>query len=79
MEDGHTPLAILHCKTFTPIGNEVTALVGLLTEETEPPPAITLQVPTPTVGVFPDNVVELEDIHNVCEAPALEIVGTLST
>ena len=47
-----TPFAILHCRTFTPKANPVTADVGLLGPVTVPAPTVIAHVPKPVVGVF---------------------------
>ncbi len=66
VEAGHTPLDIVHCNMLlVPVGTLVIVVFGVLGEVMTPPPVITLQVPIPTVGVFPARVVLFVLIHKV--------------
>lgn len=47
MEGAHTPLLIVHCKTWSPGTNPVAVEVGLLIDVIVPPPETTLHVPIP--------------------------------
>ncbi len=71
------PLTIVHCKTLVPIERPLTEEFGELTEVIVDPPVITLQVPTPDVGVFAASIAVVEQM--VVEGPALEMDGTGST
>lgn len=56
-KDGaHVPFEMVHRKVFTPMLKPVTPEVGDEGVVTVPEPAITVQVPVPTVGVFPASV-----------------------
>ena len=57
LDGGHEPLLIVQTKEFAPILKPVTCDTGLPGAVTEPLPAITVQIPVPTVGEFPANVV----------------------
>ena len=46
------PFVIVHTNVFTPVVKPVTPLFGSLAVVTTPVPAITVQAPVPTVGVF---------------------------
>ena len=46
------PFVIVHTKVFTPVVKPVTPLVGLVGVVTVAVPAVTVQTPVPTVGVF---------------------------
>ncbi len=56
------PLVIVQTKVFTPVVNPVTPLVGELGVVTTPVPAVTVQVPVPTTGVFAASVAVGEQI-----------------
>ena len=58
---------------FTPAVNPVTPLVGLVGVVTAPVPAVTVQSPVPTVGVFAAKVAVGEQI--VWSEPAAASVG----
>ncbi len=72
-EAGHTPLEIVHTKEFAPTESPVTPDVGSVGIVTVELPTITVHNPVATVGVFPANVVVVE--QTVPSAPALEVVG----
>ncbi len=60
VEDAHAPLDIVHRKVaLEPTVRPVKPLVGEEGVVIVATPAITLQVPTPTVGVLPANVAVL--------------------
>ena len=67
------PLLIVHTKVFTPVVNPVTPLVGELGVVTAPVPAVTVQAPVPTVGVFAASVAF--GLQMVWSAPAAATVG----
>ena len=55
------PFVIVHTNVFTPVVNPVTPEVGEAGVVTVAVPAVTVQAPVPTVGVFAANVaVELQ-------------------
>ena len=56
VELAQTPFAMLHCNIVVPTVNPVIVELGLFGEVTTPLPDNTLQVPTPTNGVFPFKV-----------------------
>ena len=58
---------------FTPVVNPLTPLVGLVGVVTVAVPAVTVQSPVPTVGVFPAKVAVAAQI--VWSVPALDTVG----
>ena len=62
---------------FTPVVNPVTPLVGLEGVVTVAVPAVTVQSPVPTVGVFAAKVAVAAQI--VWSTPALDTVGSWST
>jgi hypothetical protein len=63
---GQAPLLVMvHCNIFIPNPKFVIVEVGEFTLVTVPLPPITLQVPTPLVGVLPANVVDGELIQTV--------------
>ena len=74
---GQVPLVIVHTNVFTPVVNPVTPDVGLVGVVTVAVPAVTVQAPVPTVGVFAAKVAEAE--HIVWSGPALDTVGSWST
>jgi len=51
-----TPLEVVHRNVLTPVLKPVTPEVGEEGVVTTPVPAITVQVPVPTAGVFPASV-----------------------
>ena len=67
------PLLIVQVNVFTPVVKPVTPLVGLAGVVTAPVPAVTVQSPVPTVGVFAAKVEVGEQI--VWSAPAADVVG----
>ena len=71
---GQVPFVIVHTKVFTPVVNPVAPLVGLVGVVTTPVPAVTVQAPVPTVGVFAAKVEVAEQI--VWSAPAAATVGS---
>ena len=80
VEEGHTPLEIVHCKILlVAVEIAVAVLFGVLLEVMLAAPLNTLQLPTPIVGVFAASIVVLELAHNVCEGPAFATVGIGST
>jgi hypothetical protein len=58
--DGHVPLLIVQTKLFTPTLRFVTPEAGSPKVVTFALPAITVQTPVPTVGVFPARVAVAE-------------------
>ena len=70
---GQVPFVIVHTKVFTPVVNPVTPEVGLFGAVTVAVPAVTVQAPVPTVGVFAANVAVGEQI--VWSGPAAEVLG----
>ena len=73
MDNGQTPLLIVHLKVAEPSGKPMTsesASEGLVIE---PPPLTRLQTPVPTVGVFADN--RKVESQTVRSSPALAGVG----
>ena len=56
MEFGHTPLLIVHSRTFDPNPKLITCDVGDVGVTNNPGPEITFQNPVPTTGVFPASV-----------------------
>ena len=48
----HVPLVMVQVNVLTPAVNPVTPLVGLLGVVTTAVPAVTVQTPVPTAGVF---------------------------
>ena len=49
----------------------------MLSEKLPPAPLIIVQVPAPTVGVLPANVVEVTPQRFTWSAPAFDVVGLL--
>lgn len=76
-EAAHTPLVIVHRKTFAPTDNPLNAEVAEPGTAIVPVPEINVQVPVPVKGTFPANVADEEQI--VWSGPALDVVGTGST
>lgn len=70
---------MLHCKTFVPRPTAVKDVVGLFMLPIVALPVMTLQVPTPLVGVFPASAVVGFKIHNVWLGPAKAMLGAGST
>ena len=56
LDVAHTPLLIIHSNKLDPTLRPVTPDVELEGEVTEAPPAMTVHVPVPTVGVLPASV-----------------------
>ena len=56
------PLLIVQTNVLTPVVKPVTPLVGLVGVVNAPVPAVTVQSPVPTVGVFAANVAFGEQI-----------------
>jgi len=69
-------LLMVHTNVFAPTESPVTPDVGFPGVVTELPPAITVQVPAPVVGVFPARFVDVE--QTVTSGPALATVGDAS-
>ena len=67
------PLLIVQVKVFTPVVKPVTPDVGLLGVVTVAVPAVTVQSPVPTVGIFAASVAVAE--HIVWSEPAAAVVG----
>lgn len=67
----HTPFATVHTNELLPAPKPVAGDDGLLTEETEPPPDPTDQVPVPTDGITAFKVVPEAQI--VWLLPALAV------
>ena len=67
------PLVIVQTNVLTPVVKPVTPLVGLVGVVTTPVPAVTVQTPVPTVGVFAAKVAVGEQI--VWSEPAAATVG----
>lgn len=72
-------MVIVQAKTFVPIPNPVTELVGESEFEITPVPETKVQAPTPTEGKFPFKVVVGEEMQSVWFEPAVAIVGTCLT
>ena len=70
---GQVPFVIVHTKVFTPVVNPVTPEVGLVGAVTVAVPAVTVQAPVPTIGVFAAKVAVGEQM--VWSAPAAATVG----
>ena len=70
------PLLIVHTKVFTPVVKPVTPLVGLVGVVTAPVPAVTVQSPVPTVGVFAAKVAV--ELQMVWSAPAAAAVCSMN-
>ena len=62
VEAGHGALSIVHINTFAPVANPVTPDVGDEGVVIVPAPLTKVQVPVPTVAVFPAKVAEV--LHN---------------
>ena len=73
LDDVHPGLPIVQTNVFAPTERPVTPEVGLPAVVTDAVPAITVQAPVPTVGVFPasDEVGE----QTVWSGPAFAVVG----
>ena len=70
----HVPLVIVQVKVFTPVVNPVTPELGSSGSVTVAVPAVTVQSPVPTSGVFAAKVaVGLQIVWSV---PALDVVGS---
>lgn len=76
-DEGQVPLAIVQTNVFTPTLNPVTTQTGEVAANNEAPPATTVHVPVPIVGVFPFKVEFAEQM--VESKPALATVGNGST
>lgn len=63
LEEGHDPLLVVQTNVLTPTESPVTPDVGLPVVVTEALPAMMVQVPVPTEGVFPARVAV--DAHTV--------------
>lgn len=74
-----TPLLIVHLNVTQPgIVNPVTSELGSVESVIVATPLITVQLPLPTDGVFPESVAVLE-LQSVWSAPVVATVGKLST
>ena len=76
MEEAQTPLLIVHLNVFTPVDKPVTPELGSPGVVTVPEPAITVQLPVPTIGALPASVAVVEQI--VWSGPAFAVVGASS-
>lgn len=65
------PLLMVHSSVLVPDRRPVTVLVSEFMLVTVPPPEVMDQVPIPSVGVLPVNVVLGELIQSVCVDPTL--------
>ena len=75
---GHTPLLIVHTKvSLEPIANPATPLLGSVGLFTVLVPVVTVQLPVPTIAVFPDSVAVVV-LHSVWSPPAFAGVGNSS-
>lgn len=77
IEGGQVPLVIVHLKVLMPILKPLTLEVGEPGVVTVAPPVITVQVPVPTIGLFPASVANAE--QSVWSGPAADVVGAGST
>ena len=68
-------LEIVHLKVFAPTPNPVSPEVGEEGVVIVPEPAINVQVPVPTAGVFPANVAVVTPQAGVWSVPAAATVG----
>ena len=59
---GHTPLLIVHRKTFTPTPNAVIPVVSKVGVVIVPAPDTNVQLPVPTAGVFPFKLIIVAQI-----------------
>ena len=69
-------MVIVQRNVLAPTPNPVTPELGELGAVIVPLPLTKLQMPVPTVGVFPANVVVA--VHNDWSGPALAVVGAAS-
>jgi hypothetical protein len=76
IELGHVPFETVHTKLFAPLLNPLTPLPGEEGFEIVAVPVATVQSPVPVVGVLAPSVAE--EVHKVCEVPALAVVGFTS-
>ena len=72
------PLEMVHTKAFTPVVKPVTPLLGSFAVVTAPVPAITVQAPIPTAGVFAAKVAVVA-LQMFWSVPAFAKVGIAST
>ena len=79
VEGTQTPFAIVHCNVFKPKPKPVTVELGLLGLVITPLPLVIDQVPIPIVGVFPDNMVDGDEIQRVWLEPAIALLGAAFT
>ena len=79
VEAAHTPLEIVHCAMVVPVVNPVKLEFALLGVTIVPLPETIFHTPVPTLGIFAFNTVLPVLTQMVCDGPALETVGTLST
>ena len=73
------PLVMVHTRLLVPTPRLVAALLPRLILVTEPVPAITDQLPVPSVGVLPLRVTLPGTVHTVWLTPTLAVVARLST
>ena len=74
-EEGQAELLMLHSKIFGPTASAVRPVVAEVADVIDPPPAIKLHKPVPTVGVFPKIVAVGEVIQTDWLALATAVVG----
>lgn len=70
-------MVIVHLKTLLPKPNALTADVAEIGFAMLPRPAIKVQFPCPTTGMFAERFPELEQI--ICFGPAIAVLGLAST
>ena len=73
VDGAHVPLEIVHTKVFTPTLTPVIVVVGKVGFVIVPTPETIVHKHVPTIGVFPFNVADEEQIRK--SGPALAIVG----
>jgi hypothetical protein len=76
VEGVHGGFVIVQTKVFGPAPSPVMPEVGELGEVIVPDPLISVQVPVPTTGVFPERVL---DVQAPASGPALAAVGAVFT
>ncbi len=73
VDEGHTPLLIVHANTFTPTPKPLMPVVSKVGVTMVAVPDKTVQLPVPMAGVFPFIVAVVA--HTVWLGPATEAVG----